>query len=641
MSTPSPKSVERKLATRTYFAISGVGLGVALLLTFLMLNSFKDLLLPEVLLKSNVVAKSVQTTVADALKLGIPFDALVGVEEYLSDVLADNPEINFIRIKSLKGREYFQKRTDSNQTQANQNVLEETVMDDALMTVTVGLRESYVNEKLQIMLGDAVIVSLVGFTVGLEIALFFVVLWIFRPLGTWVSMLEGLKTDLTVKKFSHALTGPFSELVAVTSQYFQSITNSTQQTTPHAKSRDWYEPKAYDLRLVLFLFVFSEELLRSFFPIYVKDIALTNTLVAVDIDIALPIMAYMLSAGLGTIFGGAIVERFGIRNSFKWSVLISTIGLGCLAFATTVPEVVILRSLSAVGYAVATVACQVFMTKTAKTQAEQTRGLSTFVAAVTAASLSAAPIGAVVAQLLGTDAAMLFAGSLAALSWFFFAGIKVAELEDSAASASTTASLGESFAEMLKNPRVCIILVCDVLTGKLMLAGLMFYMTPLLLLGFKFTQVSIGQFFMFYFVPLTIGNVLLGRFVPKPAWMIPIMAFGSLLSAAGVLLLYWSNTASALAVAIICLGVGQSAVLTLCPAILLKITKIELPHVSISHTLSFVRTFDRIGGILGAALVAIFSLVVDHRAATVGLGIVALTLWLGNLGLVFRTNRVK
>jgi hypothetical protein len=152
MSTPSPKSVERKLATRTYFAISGVGLGVALLLTFLMLNSFKDLLLPEVLLKSNVVAKSVQTTVADALKLGIPFDALVGVEEYLSDVLADNPEINFIRIKSLKGREYFQKRTDSNQTQANQNVLEETVMDDALMTVTVGLRESYVNEKLQIML---------------------------------------------------------------------------------------------------------------------------------------------------------------------------------------------------------------------------------------------------------------------------------------------------------------------------------------------------------------------------------------------------------------------------------------------------------------------------------------------------------
>jgi len=87
--------------------------------------------------------------------------------------------------------------------------------------------------------------------------------------------------------------------------------------------------------------------------------------------------------------------------------------------------------------------------------------------------------------------------------------------------------------------------------------------------------------------------------------------------------------------------VGQSAVLTLCPAILLKITKIELPHVSISHTLSFVRTFDRIGGILGAALVAIFSLVVDYRAATVGLGIVALTLWLGNLGLVFRTNRVK
>ena len=90
-----------------------------------------------------------------------------------------------------------------------------------------------------------------------------------------------------------------------------------------------------------------------------------------------------------------------------------------------------------------------------------------------------------------------------------------------------------------------------------------------------------------------------------------------------------------------CLGVGQSAVLTLAPALLLKITRTDLPHVNIAHTLSLVRTVDRIGGILGAAFAATFSLLIDYRDATVGLGIVVLTLVLVNIGLVLRSNRVN
>jgi len=635
------KTVEQKLATRTYLSLSIVGLSAALLLTFLMLSSFKDILTPQVLLKSNVIAKSVQTTIADALKLGIPYDSLVGVEDYLSDVLTDNPEINFIQIKNQAGREYVKHRFADQSAQANENVIEETLKHDSLPTITVGLRKSYVNEQLRVMVGDAVVVSLVAFTVGLEIALFFVVLWIFRPIGTWVSMIEGLKTGRTRKNLSVAISGPFSELVTLTSQYFHSLAGSVKKATTPTKGNDWYEPKAYDLRLVLFLFVFSEELLRSFFPIYVKDIASIHTLISVDVDIALPIMSYMLFAGLGTVFGGGLVERLGVRNSFKWSVVISTIGLGGLAFATTVTEVVILRALCALGYAIATVSVQVFMTKTAKNEAERTRGLSTFVAAVTAASLSAAPIGAVIAQMLGTDAAMVFAAFLAVLSWFFFNGITVPTFKDTAQASASGTPLGKSFAALLKNQKIIIILISNVLSGKLMLAGLLFYLTPLLLLQFQFTQVSIGQFFMFYYLPLTLGNALLARYVPSTQARTPVMILGAILSGVGVLLLIWLNKPYALAIAIICLGVGQSAVLTLAPAILLTITRNELPHVNIAHTLSLVRTFDRIGGILGAAFAAAFSVLIDYRDATIGLGFVVLTLTLGNLALARRSNRVQ
>lgn len=119
------------------------------------------------------------------------------------------------------------------------------------------------------------------------------------------------------------------------------------------------------------------------------------------------------------------------------------------------------------------------------------------------------------------------------------------------------------------------------------------------------------------------------------------MILGAVLSGVGVLLLIWLNKPYALAIAIVCLGVGQSAVLTLAPAILLTITRTELPHVNISHTLSLVRTFDRVGGILGAAFAAAFSVLIDYRDATIGLGFVVLTLALGNLALALRSNRIQ
>jgi len=560
----------------------------------------------------------------------------------LSDTLLDNPEIEFIQVKNSDGHEFALHRSGNTKPHSNEEIIEEIAADDELPGVILGLRASYVQEKLQIMFGDAAVASLVALTIGLEIVLFFAALWIFRPMGTWVSMINGLKTGQTQKNLSQAVSGPLSELVNLTQRYCDSLNNNVFKSISHKTYKDWYEPKAYDVRIVLFLFVFSEELLRSYFPIFVKDIALTNTLVTVDIDIALPIMSYMFFAGLGTLFGGSVIERVGLRNAFKWSVLISTFGLGGLAFATSVPEVIGLRTLCALGYAIATVTCQLYMAQTAKNDAETTRGLATFVAAVTAASLCGAPIGAVVAELVGLHAAMFFASAIAGLSWLFFKGLKMPLTDDQAKPLSTSASSTRiNFAALLKNQRICTVLLCNVASGKLMLAGLLFYLTPMLLIQFQFNQTSIGQFFMFYYLPLAIGNMLIARLNIGSHLKIPVMIFGAVLSCAGALLLHWFNSAVALAIAITCLGLGQSMVLTMAASVMLAISRSELPHISTAHTLALMRTFDRIGGILGAALVAVLSLLFDYREATVWLGACVLVLVLGNLGLALPSRQLK
>jgi len=637
---PTP-SIERTLARRTCAALIIVGLGAALALTVMTLKSFERILLPQVALKSSVVASSVRATVQSAIELGIPFKSLVGMEDFLADTLLDNEEIEFIQVKDLNGNAYTRHRDGSNQRRANNQILEEIPPDGTKPGVTIGVRASYVEEKLQIMFGDAAVVSLVAITAGIEIALFFALLWVFRPMNIWVAMLDGLKSGHTERSLAQKVAGPFSVLVNLTQQRFVALSAKVSQSKAGAALKDWNEPQARDVRLALFLFVFAEELLRSFLPIYVKEIATAHKVLTVDIDIALPIMAYMLFAGVASFFGGGIIQRLGLRNAFKWSVVISTIGLGGLAFATTVFEVVGLRSLCAVGYAVATATCQIYITRTSQSDTGSTRGLTSFVAAITAASICGAPIGAVIAELVGIPGAMMAGGATALCSWLLFRGLTMPEAQQHAPNPSGAKATTRSFSELLKSRRIWIILLCNIASGKLMLSGLLFFVTPILLLQYRFTQTSIGQFFMFYYVTVAVGNVLISRANTSPKNKQTLMIIGALLTGTGSLLMAWFDTPLALAGAITLMGIGQSLVLAPAVSVLLVTAQTELPHIEPAHTLALARTFDRIGGIIGAALVAVLSFRFDYQGIVVWLGIIVILLALGNLGLALPGRRPK
>ena len=144
MTNHSTPSIERTLARRTCAALIIVGLGAALALTVLTLKSFERILLPQVALKSSVVASSVQATVQGALALGIPFKSLVGMEDFLADTLLDNEEIEFIQVKDLNGHTYTKHRDGSTQRRASNQILEEIPPDGTKPGVTIGVRASYV-----------------------------------------------------------------------------------------------------------------------------------------------------------------------------------------------------------------------------------------------------------------------------------------------------------------------------------------------------------------------------------------------------------------------------------------------------------------------------------------------------------------
>ena len=629
-----PASIEKTLAKRTYALFLLCSVAAVALLTWFTLVHFERILLPQVLAKSDVIASSVRTTIEEATGLGIPYDSLVGVEDFLSDTLIENPEIAFIKVQREGMREYVKARSGSAGAANQEVVLRQIDAAGDAPRVIVAVRASYVQEKLQVMVGDALVVSVVALIAGLEIALFFMVRWIMRPIDTWRAMIGGMQSGQLDRELKQPEYGPFSELLRLSNDKIATLRKRFAGGAPSADGRGgWYQPQARDVRMALFLFVLSEELLRSFLTLYVKEFADPSNRLNTELAISAPIIAYMFVAGVGTLFGSGLVDRLGLRRAFGLSVIVSTVSLCGLAASHSVTEIVIWRSVSAFGYAVATIACQVFIARTGTAGGANVRALSIFVAAVTAACICGAPIGAVVADMLGKPAALLFAALMAVLSWVFFSKITMPPAPAEHSGEGPQQGMA-GFGALLRCRAVLTAMVCGVLPGKLMMAGMLFYITPLLLQQYQLSQASIGQFFILYYVLLSMGNAVISRADPKLRTKTMLVVTGALVSGAGGLIMIWLNTPLALALVIVCFGLGQSILLTPLTTVILDITARELPDVSPSRALALARAFERVGGISGAVLAAVLSAALGYRSATALLGIIVLTLGLGTVALL-------
>ena len=203
-----------------------VSLSAAFLLTWMAAQRFENILLPQVMAKSNVIGLSVQNTVDGALKLGIPFESLVRINEFLTDTLSENPEIAFIQVQREGHAGHLQKRSGVTDIRASNIVTRQIAATATAPGVTIGVRASYLYEKLYIMFGDAAVMSLVT---GLEIALFFAFRWLLRPFDTWRAMIAGLASGDIDRDLRQPGRRPFAELLHISNQKIAALRDNHPQ----------------------------------------------------------------------------------------------------------------------------------------------------------------------------------------------------------------------------------------------------------------------------------------------------------------------------------------------------------------------------------------------------------------------------
>ncbi|MBK9360937.1 MAG: MFS transporter [Rubrivivax sp.] len=135
------------------------------------------------------------------------------------------------------------------------------------------------------------------------------------------------------------------------------------------------------VRAPLFVFILAEELTRSFLPGYVQELLVPVPWLSPQLVVGLPIALFMLIVALGQPYFGVLTERWGNRRTMLTGAAIAAAGFLASSMAATVIDLLLWRSLCAVGYAMVFVSSQAFVLEHSNAHNRATN-LATFVGAI-------------------------------------------------------------------------------------------------------------------------------------------------------------------------------------------------------------------------------------------------------------------
>lgn len=624
------------------------------------LQTLDRVLVPEFDRDAEVIARTVGTEIERAQALGIPFDQIRGVETFLSDHISRNPALVYIAATDAEGQIVFSAgdRLSELAQAANAGRLPSlgagpvvenfsTVRNasfalhrhidgaHAFARLQVGMDRSYAERQISDIRWDVLVVLIVSVLITFELLVFVVDRTVLTPLRLIDHTLrEAAQGHWTVRpksagrhdEIGRVLTA-LDDLSRQISQSYQRIDSTVagiRELPDHVAQRlealrgrvrlDFSDnrastlPARVDARLPLFLFVFAEELSRAFLPLYAEKLyvplgtlvpALEGINLTPSVVVALPIVVFMAFVAIATPFGGSLVSGYGPRRIFLAGAVPAIVGYLGTAGAATVFDLLLWRSLSAVGYAVVTIAAQGYIAGTAE-PGQRARAMATFVGAVTTAVICGSSIGAVLADRLGYRATFLISGLLVLCA----SAVAARYMQDMPAETASPRTKLVKVMRAFFNARFAGLVLLAAIPAKIALTGFLFYLTPLYLSTLGVSEPAIGRTIMLYGIFMIVGTQLGAFLGDRQGGYAVLIGLGGLLTGAALAggTLFDPTTGTAVAIAVFGLAQGIASAPML--AILPQICPQEAQTYGTTSLVSLLRLSERIGSVIGPLLAA-------------------------------------
>ncbi|MGI9311711.1 MAG: MFS transporter, partial [bacterium] len=380
------------------------------------------------------------------------------------------------------------------------------------------------------------------------------------------------------------------------------------------------------IRIPLFLFIFSEELSRSFLPLFVARLSPESTLVSDELLIGLPITLFMLMIAVVTPIGGGLTDRFGARRVFLGGIVFAVVSYAGTFFVQGYYDLLFWRTLGGLGYGLIYIAAQVWVTENSATE-NRAQGMAVFSGAIFVGAICGPPIGSIIAGRIGFEATFLISAMMSVI-----AGLIIYQVlnEGGKKQAGTRTVLSmRDWRVLLADTRFLAVTLFAALPMKMVLTGFLYYIVPLYLNDLGNSQTAIGWVMMAYGVATVGCTTIAARYADRSKRYSAMVLVGGALAGIGCVVALFQDAVGggavvAVVIAVVAFGLGHAVAITSQLTIAQKVADSYADTMGRASVVSAFRLVERGGFVLGPLVAGALVTGFGYQGAMVGIGLAIL-----------------
>jgi MFS family permease len=591
---------------------------------------------PELAARTEVIGVVANRNVQRAVNAGVPLSNLVGAEHYFDDLLRHFPEVSYFGIAT--GRIIYEAGTRQKTVFAPARSRKDlptfpiTANGEQIGYIIIEANPEYFALQFRDMLLDFGVVILVVMLLAFQI----MTVVMSRSLTAPFMRLQYLARLQAAGDFSKViaargvtaidrLSGKLSRQAVQLHRAFAAAASRISAERDRAdlgnietqfSLRRWRPDRLEfsflnDVRLPLFLFAAADELPLAFFPLYTR--AAENPLTWLDpgVVISLPLAGYLIAIVFGSPLARPLAERFGHRRLLLFAVAPTLLAHMGLYFSTNVIELVLFRTITGLGYAIATLSCQDYVLD-AVLRKDRNRSLGLFTAALFSGIFAGTALGGVLADRLGQDTVFAVSAGLVLISGFLTYRLLPPRVGEDAAGAVGLGSYLPPIWRPLRSRQFAALVFGIAIPANILLQAFISFLVALELDALGASTADTGRILMTYFLAIAFVGPAAPHLFERRLHPSQVGLIGAVLSCACLCaFVVWPAQWSML-VAVAGAGIAHGMVRDPQVAIAMEIAERELFDLGSNTVLGCLRTLERLGSIIGLIAIALLSSYVGY-----------------------------
>ena len=600
------------------------------------------------------IGRSIIAVIQKAMAHGVPFDQLVDAGRYLDSVKQDHASMQYLIVSDMQGRVLYRsnlakikdipqlERAIAAWSKADASAPASkytniafpiTVRGQAVGLLHVGQPASMLAELLWDIAYDVLTILVVASIVAFGLMRLLLALSVSIPLRA----LHEILGDIAARDFRRYLPRDIFGGIGEINRRINGIVAGLNVEAERLRGSAKPLPEGYlfhghgeyntvkvsaidHIQWPFFLLIFADSLSLSFFPFFVGQFYDAAIGLSKEVVIGVPISLFMLVWAIAMPWAGVWCDRVGYRRAFAVGAGVTTVGLVLTAYAASIVEIMLWRSVTAVGYGVVFVTAQAYISVNTPA-AERTRGMALFLSSFFAGSLSGAAIGGILVDRLGYTLTFLLSAVLSSAAVLF---VMRFVRRDSQGTGARKKLRALDFGQLLCHRRFATITFLAAVPAKIVLTGFLYYSVPLYLNTLGNDQSGTGRTMMAYGLAIILLSPTIAGLADRFGRRQWFVVVGGYAAAAGVAILCFFDGTLAVALAVTAIGIAHAVGVPPQLALVSDSCKAVVEKVGQATSAGIFRFMERLGNVLGPVL---FGLLIARYGFKDAFGGIALLLF--------------